>query len=241
MEFKKLNAPTLKELFVTELEGMILSGKLEIGSKLPSERELAESMQVSRAVVNAGIAEMARKEFLSVKPRIGVFVADYRRNGTLETLTSIMNYNGGMLRPLEIKSILEVRIVLVTLAAQLAIDKITEDELALLKSIVDQLGEAREAEEAAQLSFQFYHELAVISGNTLLPLIFYSFKSPVLSLWERYSRMHGTNTLYMNTVDLYEAIEERNKEKAATAAAKHTNDTINGKTQIYQENLYENI
>ena len=56
MEFKKLNAPTLKELFVTELENMILSGKLEIGSKLPSERELATSMQVSRAVVNSGIA-----------------------------------------------------------------------------------------------------------------------------------------------------------------------------------------
>ena len=44
MEFKKLNAPSLRELFVNELQNMILSGKLEIGSKLPPERELAESM-----------------------------------------------------------------------------------------------------------------------------------------------------------------------------------------------------
>lgn len=29
MEFKKLNAPSLKELFVNELQNMILSGKLE--------------------------------------------------------------------------------------------------------------------------------------------------------------------------------------------------------------------
>ena len=42
MLFKKLSAPSLKELFVAELEGMILSGKLEIGAKLPPERELAE-------------------------------------------------------------------------------------------------------------------------------------------------------------------------------------------------------
>ena len=56
MEFKKLNAPSLKELFVNELQNMILSGKLEIGSKLPPERELAESMKVSRAVINSGIA-----------------------------------------------------------------------------------------------------------------------------------------------------------------------------------------
>ena len=75
MEFKKLNAPSLRELFVNELQNMILSGKLEIGSKLPPERELAESMKVSRAVINSGIAELEKKGFLVVRPRIGTFVA----------------------------------------------------------------------------------------------------------------------------------------------------------------------
>ena len=112
MLFKKLSAPSLKELFVTELEGMILSGKLEIGAKLPPERELAESMQVSRAVVNSGIADMEKKGFLVVKPRIGTFVADYRKYGTADTLVAIMHYNGGMLRDKEVRSILEVRIIL---------------------------------------------------------------------------------------------------------------------------------
>jgi len=63
MEFAKLCAPTLKELFVKELENSILSGKLEVGTRLPSERELSEMMQVSRAVVNAGVVEMAKKAF----------------------------------------------------------------------------------------------------------------------------------------------------------------------------------
>ena len=44
MEFQKLNAPSLKELFISELENMIISGRLPIGTKLPSERELASSM-----------------------------------------------------------------------------------------------------------------------------------------------------------------------------------------------------
>lgn len=61
MEFQKLNAPSLKELFISELENMIISGRLPIGTKLPSERELASSMQVSRAVVNSGIAELEKK------------------------------------------------------------------------------------------------------------------------------------------------------------------------------------
>ena len=76
MEFAKLCAPTLKELFIKELENSILSGKLEVGTRLPSERELSEMMQVSRAVVNAGIVERAKKGFLTIKPRVGTFVGD---------------------------------------------------------------------------------------------------------------------------------------------------------------------
>ena len=91
---------------------MILSGKLKIGEKLPPERQLAEEMQVSRAVVNGGIADLQRMGFLIVKPRSGTYVADYRRRGTIETLLSIMKYNGGSLRNEEIRSIFEVRIAL---------------------------------------------------------------------------------------------------------------------------------
>ena len=98
---------------------MILSGRLMVGEKLPPERELAESMQVSRAVVNSGITELARKGFLIIKPRVGTFVADYRRDGTMDTLMSIMNYNGGILREAEVRSILELRIALDSLAIQL--------------------------------------------------------------------------------------------------------------------------
>ena len=67
--FKKLTAPTLKELFVQELEALILSGELAIGQKLPSERDLAQKMQISRSVVNDGLAEMARRGFLEISPR----------------------------------------------------------------------------------------------------------------------------------------------------------------------------
>lgn len=79
MEFQKLQAPSLKELFIREIENRILSGALEIGSQLPTERELAEQMGVSRAVVNGGVAVLAGKGFLEIRPRVGIFVADYRR------------------------------------------------------------------------------------------------------------------------------------------------------------------
>ena len=121
MEFTKLSAPTLKELFIREIEGMILSGQLAVGERLPPERELADKMRVSRAVVNGGISDLARKGFWLVKPRAGVYVADYRRMGTPETIHSIMEYHGGRLRREEICSILEIKLMFDQLAVEQAI------------------------------------------------------------------------------------------------------------------------
>lgn len=237
MEFTKLSAPSLKELFTQQLETMILSGKIPTGEKLPPERELARSMQVSRAVVNAGITELARKGFLLIKPRIGTFVADYRRNGTMETLISIMNYNGGILRKAEIRSILELRIALDSLAIELCIPKITDDEISILKDYVKQMGESDSPKMASEIAFRFQHELAFLSGNTLLPLIFSSFKIPILSLWERFYQLYGLESLYKNTAVLCDCLEQRNTKKAVEWLNTTINDTIDGGRQIYYEVL----
>ena len=103
MEFEKLQTASLKELFISSVEDKILSGELPIGAQLPTERELAEMMDVSRGVVNSGIAEMAHKGFLEVRPRVGTFVADYRRVGKSDIFLSIMHYNGGILPEQEIR------------------------------------------------------------------------------------------------------------------------------------------
>ena len=76
MEFEKLSAPSLKDLFVQQLQGMILSGELAVGTQLPPERELAWQMQVSRAVVNGGLSELAQQGFVEIRPRQGAFVTN---------------------------------------------------------------------------------------------------------------------------------------------------------------------
>lgn len=233
MEFSKLNAPSLKELFIQELETMILSGRLMVGEKLPPERELAESMQVSRAVVNSGITELARKGFLIIKPRVGTFVADYRRDGTMDTLMSIMNYNGGILREAEVRSILELRIALDSLAIQLWLPEAKDEEIHLLRSYVKALKTAKTTSEAAEFAFRFQHELAFLSGNTLIPLIFTSFKVPVISLWERFCRMYGIEQLYSNSDTLCNYFEARDVDKATEWISSFLNESIDGKYTIY--------
>lgn len=233
MKFEKLSAPSMKELFVQELEGMILSGQLAVGEKLPPERELAESMQVSRGVVNSGIVELSRKGFLTIKPRVGTYIADYRRTGTLETLISILKYNGGVLRSSEIRSILEIRLALSCLSLKLAIPQIKQNNIDSLRELVDGIAKSSTDKEACQKAFEFHHELAVLSGNMLIPLIYYSFKEAVLTLWERFCILHGKEKLYANTDMLCKFIEKRDIEAAVSWCERTLDDTINGKDQIY--------
>ena len=141
MEFEKLVSPSLKDLFITHIEAMILSGELPVGQQLPPERQLAQSMGVSRAVVNSGVAELERRGFLEVRPRVGTFVTDYRRAGTLDTLKSIMTYNRGRLRNEEIRSILEIRDALDKLAAAGIIACASEEDIA---AAANMLNSARE-------------------------------------------------------------------------------------------------
>ncbi|MDF2941539.1 MAG: regulatory protein GntR [Herbinix sp.] len=233
MEFTKLSAPSLKELFIQELEGMILSGKLAVGEKLPPEREIAKTMQVSRGVVNNGILELSRKGFLLVKPRVGTFIADYRRTGTLETLISILNYNGGVLRSGEIRSILEIRLALSALSFKLAIPQMTQKDIDSLRNYVDGIAKSSTNKEASERAFDFHHELAVLSGNMLMPLIYYTFREAVLMLWERFCTLHGKEKLYANTDMLCQFIEKRDIEGAINWSERKLNDAIEGKDQIY--------
>lgn len=233
MEFEKLISPSLKELFISNIEAKILSGELPVGQQLPPERQLAQSMGVSRAVVNSGIVELENRGFLDVRPRVGTFVADYRRAGTMETLKSIMTYNRGRLRNEEIRSILGVRDALDKLAVADIIPHVTELDNMLLLEKVEAIRQARDNRQAAEAAFAFQHELAMLSGNTLLPLIFRSFYSSVLVLWERFCALHGIDTLYQTSCRLCGHIRDKDIPGAVAWIDYCTRETVSGSRRIY--------
>ncbi len=233
MEFEQLYAPSLKELFVKKLQGLILSGELPMGQKLPSERELCQQMGVSRAVVNGGITELARQGFLEVRPRQGAYVSDYRRNGSMETLMAIMDYNGGTLGKEEIRSILEVRWGLEQMALNRCIDNASDEALRSLGQYVDALGQHPSPAQAAEIAFAFHHEMTIIGGNHILPLIYTSFKVPCQALWVRFCKKYSVEALHRNVSALYQHLLDRDKEGAKHWSNFYLEDAIQGSRQIY--------
>lgn len=236
MEFERLYAPSLKDLFVHQLQDMILSGDLPMGSKLPPERELCQQMHVSRAVVNAGITELSRQGFLEVRPRQGTYVADYRRNGNMATLMAIMHYNGGLLAKDEIRSILEVRWGLEQMAVARAIERASDQALEELGEFVLALGATPlpSPAQAAEIAFQFHHGMTLTGGNSILPLIYSSFKVPCTALWIRFCRKYGVAALYNNVEQLYRYLLDRDLEGARSWINTYLNEAITGSQQIYE-------
>lgn len=177
MEFSQLVAPTLRQLFVREIEDGILSGKLPIGSKLPTERELAEQMHVSRAVVNGGVKELEQKGFLDIVPRVGTYVSDYKRRGKLAVLQTILEYHNGYFDKKTLKSIFEACNCNMRHIAQLAAENRTAESIKELRDQYALLSAASTPDEFAETNTEFYHLLAVASDNFMYPFKVGSYRS----------------------------------------------------------------
>lgn len=189
MQFGEIVAPSIKELFIKRLEGMILSGELKAGDKLPTEREIADEMKISKTMVHEGIRELTRLGFLEVTSRKGVYVADYAQTGNLDTLLAIMRYQDGNLDKKTALSLLKVREYLECPSFEILALNHTEDDIRILEELQKKAAEAalENMDAFAESLFRYHRTVAFLSGNTLVPLIINAFVTPSLNVWKLYA------------------------------------------------------
>ena len=215
MELREIVAPTMKELFIKEIERKVLSGEWEVGERLPTEREMEKKMKVSRTIINSGLNELAQNGFVEIVPRKGVFVGDYMRNGQLNTLISIMNFNGGKLDKKTFDSLMSYRIQNDCECAYLAALNRTDKDLVLLKDLGTKMENAHDFSEISQLKFEFEHAMYCATGNIIYPLICNSFKKLSLVFGEIIFKHPGCQkpSLYMSelicAIERQDALEAR--------------------------------
>jgi DNA-binding FadR family transcriptional regulator len=175
----RMNQPassSLKALFIQEITGGILSGRLKIGERLPNERTLAQKRGVSRAVINGGMADLARWGFVDIVPRKGAFVADYKLRGKVETLEAVLKYSGGHFDPVTIDSIYEVRTCIERHITELAAKRRTQQDIINLRKQIEILSGMDDIETLSAATHEFYHLLSVASGNIIYPLNIEAYK-----------------------------------------------------------------
>lgn len=213
-----LKADSLKDVFVSRFEQLILSGDVSIGEKLPSERELALRLGVSRPVVHEGLLELATKGLVTIWPRRGTVINDFRKEGSLALLNSLVNYQGG-LDPSLLENLLDMRHLFEAEIVRLAAGHGTPNQIDALGAIVS--SEEKTLEDPAafsELDFEFHHALAMASGNDLYPLLLNSFRQIYHHLAGQFYTVDGvTSTVLAFHREILAAIRDRDAAAAGDA------------------------
>ena len=89
MPFVQISPEKISQSVVRQIEQLILRGILRPGERLPSEREMAERMGVSRPSLRDAIADLAGRGLLSSRPGSGVFVAEVLGSAFSPALTDL--------------------------------------------------------------------------------------------------------------------------------------------------------
>ncbi|MDP8256204.1 MAG: FadR/GntR family transcriptional regulator [Candidatus Alcyoniella australis] len=213
-----IKTDSLKDVFIARFEELILSGKLSIGQRLPSERELALQLGVSRPVVHEGLVDLEFKGLVSMKPRVGTVVNDYRRQGSLALLTSLVNYRRGLFEPRLLASMLQMRMLFEIETARLAAHCRSDAQLAELRDLLkrEQSAERTDIAYITELDFELHHMVALASDNMIYPLVINSFKQVYTNLTGLFfSEPAVVEQVFAFHRELVEAIAAQDEQRAA--------------------------
>ncbi|MEL7565211.1 MAG: FadR/GntR family transcriptional regulator [Dehalobacterium sp.] len=157
------------EKIVQEIRNSIFIGDLKPGDRLPSERKLAEQLNVSRTSVREAIRLLSAENLVQVRHGQGVFIA-YQNPEEL-----IKEFSKQVFVPAStLKDLFEMRLVLETQGVKWAIQRGTNEQLENILNIVEQAEQKTLTNPEfnySVLSEQdnlFHNELAKVADNKVM-------------------------------------------------------------------------
>ena len=209
---------TIKEQICDKLAYMIHSGLLLPGDELPSERELATTLGVSRETVRTAVAILQKREMVEVRQGARTRVLG---RGPMPLHESV-----GVLGSLEHRSVEEVaeaRTAVETQVIRLATRRITPAQLGRLQKLLAEQRKMLDDPVRFQISDQeFHHTLYRACGNALLAEVVCDFYGYALEI--RRLAMQQPNAIARSVDEhaaIIEALRTRQPEEAATAMQEH--------------------
>jgi DNA-binding FadR family transcriptional regulator len=200
------------------LEREIASRGLLPGDKLPTERELAAQLSVSRATVRAALQDLAGKHLLERTPGRGTLVAAPPAPVS-ELYARLANVDQAQ------QDVAELRGSLEPLVAELAAFRSSAADLIQLQDVLNGSNEHLSPEEALRLDVQFHTLLAQASRNQLMATVL-----TLSSSWtsEMRLRSHSTIEGRRSSIDghrhILDALASRDATGAGIAMRNHLAD-----------------
>lgn len=194
----------LREIVFESIREAIIEGRLKPGERV-MEIQLAEKLGVSRTPVREAIRKLELEGLLIMEPRKGAYVADVSLKDIVE--------------------VLEVRASLEGLAASLAAERASEEEIEILREKSAQFKECIEKNDIQGMinkDTEFHEVILRAAKNKKLTSIIESLREQVQRFRVTYFTEYNMTThLVSEHQYVLDAIESRNPEKANEYAQHH--------------------
>lgn len=164
------NPRTIHQQVVEGLGRRICGGEFPPGSLLPPEPVLCEQMQVSRVVVREAVKVLGAKGIIDVRPKRGTRVRPMESWNTLDR--QVMEwFMGGENKAKNFRDLMEFRRIVEPNATRLAVDRITEKQLATMSEAYAAMEAAVDSEDAdayVEADLLFHGTLLAAANNVYL-------------------------------------------------------------------------
>ena len=222
-----------------QIEKLILDGKLKEGQKLPTEKELCEKLQVSRASIREAMARLSAKGLIRKKRYGGYFIDKYfDKRKFVNDIISLLQDEGKYPR-----EILQARLILEPEIGSIAAKEATPSEVKELKTILDELQRVGSDPVKRLIKDVGFHiKIAEITKNRVLIQLYLVIADlikkdlwPIMKArsWSKENRFK----IYTNQhKDIYTAISNKDEESAESAIRKHISFIIDEISRIEIKN-----
>ncbi|MGL4309863.1 MAG: FCD domain-containing protein [Paracoccaceae bacterium] len=167
MPFQKIPPEKLSDAVRRQIELLILRGILRPGERLPSERDLADRLAVSRPSLREALAELQTAGLLVTRAGAGVFVAEVLGSAFSPALVRLLAEHDEAVR-----DYLSFRRDLEAMAAERAAQNASDTDLQVIRTVFSRMETAhakRDPSEEAALDADF-HMAIIEAGHNLVML-----------------------------------------------------------------------
>ena len=166
MRVEKVKTETISDKIARQIEENILSGGLNVGEKLPSERDLAEQFSVSRPSIREAINKLQAKGIISKIPGGGTYICETLGASFTDPLLELLVNNRDAAFDM-----LEMRYAIEGLSAYLAALRATQEDKEFIQKRFDELLDAHSQQNTkveAACDVNFHLSIAMATHNPML-------------------------------------------------------------------------
>jgi len=208
--------PSLVDEVCQRLAGLIRRDHPHNGGWLPTERDLAAQLGVSRSVVREATKRLEQQGLLEIRQGLGTRAVDRLHkplNGSVRLLIPQA--------PRRLRQLTEVRLLIEPELARLAAQRGTATQLRAIRRAHDQMISATTDQEAIAADLGFHRQIATAAGNEICSLLLDSVAE--LGIESRHATIGtvGVDVAIQHHAAILESIEQRRPGDACECMKRH--------------------